>query len=108
MWVTHLCTDAGVPLAKELLRKTARTLSTPATRKGSELAHGEVAGEHRHDVEKAGLGFGIAKFLDALQVSNGKLHSGEISFVVCNARAKDFGPCWLPGWNSTGQRKFAA
>jgi len=64
---SHLSAHAGVPFFNELLSKTSRTLSTSAARKGAELPHGEVAGEHRDTVEKASLGIGIPELLDALK-----------------------------------------
>jgi len=83
--ISRLRTDMGVALRNQHLSKTTRTLSTPA-RKGSELAHGEVAREHCHDIKKASLGLGVAKLLDPLNVRSGNLHSGEISFVLSLVR----------------------
>src|SRR5215469_17467881 len=87
----HLSAHAGVHFFNELLSKTGRALSTSAARKRTELSHGEVAGEHRHDVEKPGLGLGIAKLLDALKVSSWNLHSAKLLFV----RSTSFGACPL-------------
>jgi hypothetical protein len=69
-----------VPLPNQLLRKTGWALSASATREGSELGHGKVAGEQRHDVDKPGLGLGIAEPLDALNAGSGNLHSAKLLF----------------------------
>jgi len=70
----------GVPLPNQLLSKTGWALSASATREGSELGHGKVAGEQRHDVEKPGLGLGIAEPLYALNVGSGNVQSAKLLF----------------------------
>jgi hypothetical protein len=69
-----------VSLPNQLLSKTGCALSASATREGSELGHGKVAGEQRYDVEKPGLGLGIAEPLYALNVGGGNVHSAKLLF----------------------------
>src|SRR3974390_540660 len=98
-----------MPVSNELLSKTSRTLSTSAAREGSELAHGEVAGECRHDVEKASLALGIAKLLDALKVKSGNLHCGEspLSLASVEARSGLRGSIDVPGQRSSSPKPVA-
>ena len=51
-------------------------------REREELARHEVAGMRRHNVEKAGFGFGIAEGLQSIEMGRGDIHSVRIRAVI--------------------------
>ena len=77
----HVVADGGVTLLEKFLSKRGGTLSVRASRENPEVPQSEVAGEHRHDVEKAGLRIGVAEVLDPFDVSRRKIHRDKISAV---------------------------
>ncbi len=77
----HVVADSGVTLLEKFLGKRGGTFSVRASRESTELSQSEVAREHRHDVEKAGLRVGVAEVLDPFDVSSGKIHRDKISAV---------------------------
>ena len=77
----HIVPDRGMPSRNDLLRERRRTISVACARESAELSEGEVAGLNSHDVEKARFSFGVAEFLDPLDMILGKVHSDRISAV---------------------------
>ena len=63
----HVVADGGVHLLEKFLGKRGGTFSVSDSCKSKELSQGEVAREHSHDVEKAGLRVGVAEVLDSVR-----------------------------------------
>jgi hypothetical protein len=73
----HVIPDRGVGF----LGERCGPLSVRRAGGGAELSQGEVARVDRNDIEKTGLRFGVAEFLDPFDAICGKVRSNKISAV---------------------------
>src|SRR5438309_8796861 len=77
----HVIPDRSVTPLEDFLRERCGPLSVRSTSEGAELPQREVARVDRNEIEKTGLRFGVAEFLDPFDVVRGKVHSDKISAV---------------------------
>ena len=77
----HVIPDRGVTPLEDFLRERCGPLSVRCPSEGTELPQGEVTRVDRNDIEKTGLRFGVAEFLDPFDVVRGKVHKDKISAV---------------------------
>src|SRR2546427_68448 len=77
----HVIPDRGMTALEDFLGERCGPLSVSSAGEGAEVSQGEVARVNRNDIEKTGLRFGVAEFLDAFDVICGKVHSDKISAV---------------------------
>src|SRR5258708_14337468 len=68
----HVIPDRGVTAFEDFLRERCGPLSVRCAGESAELPQGEVARVDRNDIEKTGLRFGVAEFLDPFDVVCGK------------------------------------
>src|SRR5260370_13800655 len=71
----------GVTALEAFLCERCGPLPIRCASESAELPQGEVARVDRNNIEKTGLRFGIAEFLDPFDVVCGKVHSDKISDV---------------------------
>jgi hypothetical protein len=75
----HVIPDRGMTALKDFLGERSRPFSVRSAGEVSELSQGEVPRADGNDIEKTGLRFGVAEFLDPLDMVCGKVHNDKIS-----------------------------
>ena len=75
----HVIADRGMTALKDFLGERRGPLSIRRSGESAELPQSEVPRVDGNDIEKTGLRFGVAEFLDPLDVVCGKVHSDKIS-----------------------------
>ncbi len=72
----------GVALGLKFVPEEGRALAPMGVGEGEKLACHKVAGMCRYDVEKAGLGFGVAESFQGIEMGGCNVHSVRIPAVI--------------------------
>src|SRR5882762_6760219 len=77
----HVIPDRGMTPLEDFLGERCGPLPVSCASETAELSKGEEARVDRSNIEKTGVRFGVAEFLDPFDVVCGKVHSDKISAV---------------------------